>query len=78
MVSKMCEVDFREDIMIGASDVREISPVNKGGEESDVYLEVLSFLREIFNLVGFSEIIKGANKRFWIVCMILSSFGLLQ
>lgn len=64
MVSKMCEVDFRKDVVMSASDVKMDDSVNKIGEEPAVYLEILSFLREIFNLVGFSEIIKETNRRF--------------
>lgn len=64
MVSKMCEVDFRKDVVMSASDVKEVDSVNKIGEEPAIYLEILAFLRGIFNLVGFSEIIKGTNKHF--------------
>lgn len=64
MVSKMYEVDFRKDVVMSASDVKEVDSVNKIGEEPAIYLEILAFLREIFNLVGFSEIIKGTNKCF--------------
>lgn len=41
MVSKMYEVDFRKDVVMSASDVKEVDSVNKIGEEPAIYLEIL-------------------------------------
>ena len=61
-MSKICEMKIQEDTRIYTLGAKEISEANEVRNESATYVEVLSFLRDIFNLVDFSGIISNSKK----------------
>ena len=63
-MSKICEMKMQEDTRAYSLDVKEISEANRR-EESATYIEVLSFLRDVFSLVDFSGIISNSKKKIY-------------
>ncbi|EGJ70794.1 hypothetical protein Bcop_0576 [Bacteroides coprosuis DSM 18011] len=61
-MSKICEMKIQEDTRIYTLGAKEIREANEVRNESATYVEVLSFLRDIFNLVDFSGIISNSKK----------------
>lgn len=61
-MSKFYEMKIQEDTRTYSLDVKEIIEANETRNESTTYVEVLSFLRDVFNLVDFSGIIKNSKK----------------
>lgn len=59
---KICEMNVQEDIKTYSIDVEEIAKAQDEKLESGTYIEVLSFLKDMFNLVDFSSIIKNSKK----------------
>ncbi|MGL5261357.1 MAG: hypothetical protein ACRC9P_03110 [Bacteroides sp.] len=63
-MSKICEMKIQEDTRAYSLDVKEINEANRR-EESTTYIEVLSFLRDVFHLVDFSGIISNSKKKIY-------------
>ena len=61
-MSKICEMKIQEDTKTYALDVEKMRRMQDEQMESTTYVEVLSFLKDMFNLVDFSGIIKNSNK----------------
>lgn len=57
-MSKICEMKMQEETKSYFLNVNEINKINEVNE-SGTYIEVLSFLRDIFKLVDFSGIISN-------------------
>lgn len=53
---------IQEDTKTYALDVEKMRRMQDEQMESTTYVEVLSFLKDMFNLVDFSGIIKNSNK----------------
>ncbi len=61
-MSKICEMKIQEDTKAYTLDVEGMRRIQDEQMESTTYVEVLSFLKDMFNLVDFSGIIKNSNK----------------
>lgn len=61
-MSKICEMKIQEDTKTYTLDVDGMRRIQDEQMESSTYVEVLSFLKDMFNLVDFSGIIKNSNK----------------
>ena len=59
---KFCEMNVHEDVKTYSVDVKEISRAQEEKLESGTYIEVLSFIKDMFNLVDFSGIIRNSKK----------------
>ena len=61
-MSKIYEVQVQEDKGTYRFDSQNLGVMKEAEDESATYIEVLSFLRDIFKLVDFSSILKNSSK----------------
>lgn len=61
-MSKVYEVKIQEDTRAYSFDVEGIRGEKEQSEESATYIEVLSFLKDMFKLVDFSHILKNSKR----------------